>query len=264
VSASADDPALREGAWIFVSHSHRDLREVRRVRDALEAEGHQPLLFFLKCLDDDSEIDDLIRREIEARQFFLLCDSANARTSRWVQQEASLIKDLPGKISVNVELDGDWEAQLAAVRELSRRATIFIDYAMDALDVAVEIADGLRANDYRVFRDADDIRSGERWRQAITDALDEALDTGYVLLLLSHGALRSTEVRRTLQYAENGSSGRGTSARVVPIIARDREEIHSLIAEDPGSPMLESVEWLDFTTGQFEDNLADLMRILRD
>jgi hypothetical protein len=60
MSLPPESPAVGEGAWIFLSHSHRDLHEVRHVRDALEAKGHQPLLFFLKCLDDDAEIDDLI------------------------------------------------------------------------------------------------------------------------------------------------------------------------------------------------------------
>jgi len=58
--------------------------------------GHNPLLFFLKCLSDHSELDDLIRREIEAAKFFLLCDSPNSQASRWVQHEVELIKSMKG------------------------------------------------------------------------------------------------------------------------------------------------------------------------
>jgi hypothetical protein len=43
----------KSGAWIFVSHSHRDLEKVREIRNELERRGHNPLLFFLKCLSDD-------------------------------------------------------------------------------------------------------------------------------------------------------------------------------------------------------------------
>jgi len=260
VSLSAENPALGEGAWIFVSHSHRDLREVRRVRDALEAKGHQPLLFFLKCLDDDSEIDDLIRREIEARQFFLLCDSPNARASRWVQQEADLIKSFSSKISVNLELDSDWEAQLAAVRELSRRATIYIESLWTSAALASEIADGLRVNDYRVLDidDIDDIGRGETWSERIQSALDEALNTGYVVLLLSPKAFESPFISATLQYV----AGRPSS--VVVIIESDREETLSLLASIADWPMIGSHAPLDFTTGQFEENFADLLRVLSD
>jgi hypothetical protein len=71
-------------AWIFVSHSKQDLAKVRQARDALEKAGAEPILFFLKCLSDHDEVDGLIKREIDARYFFLLCDSANAKKSKWV------------------------------------------------------------------------------------------------------------------------------------------------------------------------------------
>ena len=46
----------KQGAWIFVSHSHRDLEKVRQIRNELEKRGHNPLLFFLKCLEDDNAL----------------------------------------------------------------------------------------------------------------------------------------------------------------------------------------------------------------
>ena len=39
------------GAWIFVSHSQRDLEEVNPIRNELERREHHPPLFFLKCLE---------------------------------------------------------------------------------------------------------------------------------------------------------------------------------------------------------------------
>lgn len=41
------------GAWIFVSHSHHDLEKVRQIRNYLESRGHNPLLFYLKCLTNN-------------------------------------------------------------------------------------------------------------------------------------------------------------------------------------------------------------------
>jgi hypothetical protein len=37
----------------FVSYSHRDLKNVRPIRNELERRGRNPLLFFLKCLKDN-------------------------------------------------------------------------------------------------------------------------------------------------------------------------------------------------------------------
>ena len=86
-----------EGAWIFLSHSTKDWDEVRRIRNLLEEKGHRPIVFFLKCLTEHSELDELIKREIEARTWFLLCDSDNARSSSWVQAEVAYIKELGRK-----------------------------------------------------------------------------------------------------------------------------------------------------------------------
>lgn len=67
-----------QNAWIFVSHSTLDITEVRRIRNEVELQGGEPLLFFLKSISDNDELDGLLKREIEARRYFLLCDSPAA------------------------------------------------------------------------------------------------------------------------------------------------------------------------------------------
>ena len=79
--------------WVFLSHSNKDYEKVRQVRNLLEEQEFRPLMFFLKCLNDDDEIDDLIKREIKERTRFILCDSQNAQNSKWVQREVEFIQD---------------------------------------------------------------------------------------------------------------------------------------------------------------------------
>lgn len=79
--------------WVFLSHSHEDYEKVRKVRDMLEDQHMRSLMFFLKCLNDHDEIDSLIKREIDCRTRFILCDSENARKSDWVKEEVKYIKD---------------------------------------------------------------------------------------------------------------------------------------------------------------------------
>lgn len=63
-------------AWIFVSHSTRDIIKVRLIRNYLEREGANPLLFRLAYAEGRNQLLwHLLQREIEARQFFLLCRS---------------------------------------------------------------------------------------------------------------------------------------------------------------------------------------------
>ena len=78
--------------WVFLSHSNKDYEKVCKVRNMLEQQGYRPLVFFLNCLNDDDEIDLLIKREIDSRQKFILCNSVNARNSKWVQKEVDYIK----------------------------------------------------------------------------------------------------------------------------------------------------------------------------
>jgi hypothetical protein len=253
-----------EGAWIFVSHSHRDLNEVRRVRDALEAKGHQPLLFFLKCLGDGGEVDDLIRREIGARQFFLLCDSPNAKVSRWVQQEVRLIKDLPDKVRVNVALDSDWQTQLEAIDELSRRATVFLSYSRrskESLRIVPLLASELRARDYRVLLEFDTLEPGCGWADQIRTGIDEAIEKGFVLVLLSPEALAAesvvTEAGYALErYIESGRPG------IVPIIVSQPEQTLALLESSSPLQQVARMHCLDFTEGALAENIATLIRTL--
>ena len=86
------------GGWIFVSHSNRDIEKAREIRNELERRGHNPVLFFLKCMEtteaDDRLLRQLIEREIKAREWFILCDSPNARNSAAVLREMELVKSM--------------------------------------------------------------------------------------------------------------------------------------------------------------------------
>ena len=80
---------------MFVSPSHGDLEKVRRIRNELERRGHNPLLFFLKCLEaDDARRPELIRDEINARTFYVLCNTRASRRPKWVKQEIELVKQV--------------------------------------------------------------------------------------------------------------------------------------------------------------------------
>lgn len=75
--------------WVFLSHSNKDYEKVRQVRNMLEEQSLRPQMFFLHCLNDDDEIDLLIKREIDCRTRFILCDSENARKSHWGSHTAA-------------------------------------------------------------------------------------------------------------------------------------------------------------------------------
>src|SRR3954469_15533866 len=182
-----------EGAWVFLSHSTKDWDEVRRVRNLLEDKGHKPLVFFLKCLTDHSELDQLIRREIEARTWFLVCDSDNARSSSWVQAEAAYIKELPGKYHEQIHLNDAIETQIERIDRLCKRVTVFLSHHRADEPFARRIGEALAEQDYSVWSDKE-IAPGTLWAQQITNAIDSAVQRGFVLVLLSTKSVQSSFV----------------------------------------------------------------------
>ena len=107
--------------YIFLSHSREDLAKVRKVRDYLEKKSFEPILFNLRCLTDSDELGSLVKREIEARPWFLYLDSPRARSSSRVQAEVAYARDVQKKPVFRVDLDAGWWMQKLALRRALRK-----------------------------------------------------------------------------------------------------------------------------------------------
>lgn len=113
--------------WVFLSHSNKDYEKVIEVRNLLEQNHFRPLMFFLKCLDDDDEIDDLIKREIDCRGRFILCDSINARESGWVKKEIDYIKS-KNRIYQTIDLDDPTDVIQKQIENFRKQNSIFVSF----------------------------------------------------------------------------------------------------------------------------------------
>ena len=182
-----------DGVWIFVSHSNLDLTKVRQIRDAPEKEGHKPVLFFLKCLNNkDPRLPQLIKDEIKARTWFVLCDSDHAKESPWVQEEVRIVTTTkPEETFVKIDLAWDLEVIMRKIRPLLKRATVFFSHSRADEPIARQIYDALVEQDYRAFLDTASLTAGSDWQKTIQAALEDALEHGFVLLLLSPEYLTS-------------------------------------------------------------------------
>ena len=231
---------LPPGAWVFVSHSNTDIAGVRAVRDELERMGHYPLLFFLKCINAHDELDGLIKREIEARNFFLLCDSPSARESAWVQREVEHIQSLPHRVWRRVDLEADAVSQLRAIRDLSENATVFLSYARVDSTAVAPIREALRAAEYRVWIDVS-LGQGLRLEEQIVGGVSQAIHDGFVIVFITPEALTSEWVRYeidlALDLATRDSKAKG---RIVPVLLRG-----STMVYDRLPPAVRSIQFLD-------------------
>lgn len=240
-------------AWIFVSHSKRDLPKVRQVRDALERAGAEPILFFLKCLSDHDEIDGLIEKEIDARYFFLLCDSANAKKSKWVQDEVAHVKSLHGRKIELIDLDSDWKVQLAGITNLVSNATAFLSYSHSDHVLVDPVRAALMARDFATWDARHDLSGEDRWADKTESAIEAAARFGYFLHFISHSSLRSPWVSHEMERALALDIG----SRYIPIVLDPPDILTDLLP-----PFVRERLWIDYSHKNVDQMLPSLLRAL--
>ena len=247
---------MKQGVWIFVSHSHRDLNKVRKIRDYLEQQGGNPLLFYLKCLnDDDLRLPELISEEIKARDWFVLCDSPNARASKYVSAEIELVKsEKSPKTIVTIDLAKSLPPQFSKLDSLIKRGTTFLSYAHQDRKMAEQIRISLQSHDFRVWAESD-IKPGAVLSDTIHRAIDEAVLQGYVLVLLSQTSLDSHWCKEETEYAFQ-CAAKSEKSNVIPVIIDP--SVHNFLPYD-----IARTQVFDLTTGSFETRMKELIEMLK-
>lgn len=189
-----------DGGYIFLSHSHDDIIKIREIRNSLEKEGFEPLCFYLKCLDDDSEVEDLIKREIDAREWFVFCDSENSRKSRWVTLEREYIAKANNKKIITIDIKDDISVR-DAIRKITQNLRVFISCSYKDEKLARRIKNNLEGKDYLVFFAPDSISAGCSYVEIFSVAITEASKDGCVLVLLTEESVKSAWVEREVEKA---------------------------------------------------------------
>jgi len=212
--------------WVFLSHSNKDYEKVRQVRNMLEEQSLRPLMFFLHCLNDDDEIDSLIKREIDCRTRFILCDSENARKSHWVQKEVEYIKS-QNRICETIDLSKNMDEIMSTLQDFINKSRIFISYNREEFKLAEMVYNRLSQLDFAVYIDrAWDFSSS--YHQNYKDALDYLENSvvkanGYVVAIMNERVLNPySGSRYELLKAmhDNKSIGKETP-NIIPFATQD-------------------------------------------
>ena len=148
----------------------------------------RPLLFYLKCLKDKPEVMELLKREIDVRPRFLLCDSPNARESEFVNEEIKYIKSL-NRQYVTVNLD-DEQSYDEKIQDLKRRSQIFLSYSRRDFDITKRIAKELQKVGFNVWIDTNNLISGN-FEEQIIKGIYNSIDQGYFVPIISKSYLES-------------------------------------------------------------------------
>lgn len=203
-----------KGGYIFISHSHDDIEKVRKIRNRLEKDGFEPLCFYLKCLNDDSEIEELIKREIDAREWFVFVDSENSRRSKWVMLEREYISRTNSKKIITIDID-DEDAAAEAVEMIAHNLRVFISSTVKDAELARRVKEKLEEKDYLVFFAPDSIPAGSSYMDVVQNAVCEAAQDGCVLALLTQNTAKSKWVLKEIELAL------AQGGNVVPVLVGD-------------------------------------------
>ena len=167
------------------------------------------------------------------------------------------IKELPEKHHEQIDLNDPIETQIERIDRLCKRVTVFLSHHRADEPFASRIRVALAGQDYSVWSEKE-IAAGTLWQQEITNAIDRAVERGFVLVLLSVNSVESqfimAEVRHALEKAAKAAHG----ANIVPVMLDDPAAIQSAIPPSLRGA-LERIEWFDFSQGNFDANITRLV-----
>lgn len=187
----------KSGGWVFLSHSHLDIDLVRKIRNELEKRGFEPLVFFLKCLNDEDEIVSLIQREIDERDWFIFIESPNSLKSKWVKSEREYISQKDGKKVFTINTN---RPILIQIEDILRQQKVFITYSHSHRDIYKMIKNALIERDFLVF-DEYDLELNPNSINQIKNEIEDSSRNGFVLLLVTEQLNKSTYLKDEIELA---------------------------------------------------------------
>lgn len=206
----------RGGCYIFLSHSSKNIDVVRRIRNEFEALGQNPIAFHLRCLDEnykgrDEELWNLIYREIDAREWFVYCQSPEAAKSDNVQKERAYIAEIGKKKIWDIDVTDDWENIRNRIHRMAADIQVFISYARQDEVITNTLKELLIDADYSVWTDLD-LLSGNQWITQINDAILRSVYKGFFIVIIFEHSIQSESVKRELMFAKDHG------AWIIPVI----------------------------------------------
>ena len=182
----------RRDGWLFLSHSSRDLKLVRSIRNTLEDSGFQPITFFLKSVTDKKELDELIKREIDARRWFVFVNSENSQCSEWAKLELEYAQSKNKEI-LFLDTTGNYRAQLEA---FARRNTVFISHSMRDKKLVKTLKKQISRNDLQVLWNTKYLK--DQWPLEMKQQIRSA---GIWVLLITENSINSHHVKQEIYLA---------------------------------------------------------------
>ncbi len=183
------------GCWIFLSHSSHDIKKVRIVRNEFEKRGQNPLAFHLRCLSSKTEegrreLDSLIKREIDAREWFIFCESEEAEKSSYVRMEKDYILHTGKKKVWSLDMSLPMSDIIDKIDKICKDIKVFISYSQHHCDSAIALSNELAIRDFDVWT-SDYVQSDSYVNVNIASAIQDAANGGFFVAFITEGYMDS-------------------------------------------------------------------------
>ena len=183
---------------------------MRIIRNEFEKYHQNPLAFHLKCLKTETDADkkelfDLIKREIEARDWFVYCESSAAEHSDYVKLEREYVKECNKKFIWTIDMDADIETIKRQVRDICVCLQVRIFSHKQDKAIANALAKELRKDDFDVHDDSM-IRADSIWPDFIRNDIAEISQKGFFVFVCTINSLSSSFVDVELKEAKRNGA----------------------------------------------------------
>lgn len=225
---------------IFISYSTQDEKIARAVRNLFEEREHEVLLLKLAQTMTEDFIMDLLRKEMKARDWCVVIQSAHAQKSYWVNFETSVAHiyhkpvfylDVACAEQEHADILGS--CLRGEVADISRHLRVVMSYARADEAMAQKIRSDLLNDGYEVWTYQTDIVPGVSWQEQIQRGIDDVLERGAFLSLVSANSVNNSWVAQELLYAQS------RNGFIIPCL------IHPKPSQLP--PLLTHLQFVDLT-----------------
>lgn len=171
----------------------------------------------MKCLSTDTEegrheLDSLIKREIDAREWFVFCESLEEAQSPYVRDEHAYIIN-SGKDKVwTIDMTSEIDLILDKVRKICADIEVFISYARCDRDIIQPLINAIADKDYSVWTPEDNLQAGDQWDKQISEAIIRCAYKGFYIVVITQESIKSSFVEKELAFASS------QGAWIIPVV----------------------------------------------
>lgn len=141
-----------------------------------------------------------IKREIDCRTRFIICDSENSQASKWVQSEVAYIKSQQRSYET-IDLSKSDEEIKEQLDKLVKSTQIFFCGSAVDHDILDSVYSHIEKYDIRSSFDLSNMGLEVNYQQGINNAIELLKDSGFFVFFASGKSLSSNKVISELQYA---------------------------------------------------------------